>query len=283
MGAAWPIQSFTWAPSNQSPRATLLCIHGLGLHAGTFKVFGERMAELGIATYALDVRGCGRWQTGKGKSNLNLAACTTDVTTLLSVIRQRHPHIPAFILGESLGSAIAVAAAVKERQLIDGMILSAPARFSQDHGREIADVVWHALTSFGRPMCIEGAVGKFAPDVISWHRSDPLIRLRYSISELFHMGRFLIASFDALPKLPDVPVLVIQGHADELIKTQRTIAYFERLPCTDKQLLLLGDQGHLILTTRNLPHQLTAMVGSWLTDRLPENTEELPPHLRRAS
>lgn len=268
MGASCAIKCFTWAPSNQAPRAGLLCIHGLGLHGGTFKIFGERMSELGIATYALDVRGCGSWQASKSACTLSLGECTSDVLSLLQTIREKHPNIPFFVLGESLGSAIAVAAAVRKSTPIDGLILSAPARVAHDHKRELADLALQALTNLGRPMCISSAVFRFAPEVMSWHQSDPLIRLRFTVPELLHLAQFLVASFQCLPKLPDIPVLVVQGHTDELIRTPRTLTYFDRLPCKDKQLLVLGNAGHLIFATRNLSPQLTSIVGTWINDRL---------------
>ncbi len=49
----------TWLPSSEKPKAVILCVHGLGLHNGTYADFGKRMAGLGYAVYAIDVRGFG--------------------------------------------------------------------------------------------------------------------------------------------------------------------------------------------------------------------------------
>ncbi len=60
----------SWLPTNGNPRAAILCVHGLGLHDGTYADFGQRMAELGYATYAIDVRGFGSFMEAKGRVDL---------------------------------------------------------------------------------------------------------------------------------------------------------------------------------------------------------------------
>ena len=40
-----------------SARAALVVVHGLGEHSGRYAEFGERMADYGISTYAIDLRG----------------------------------------------------------------------------------------------------------------------------------------------------------------------------------------------------------------------------------
>src|SRR5947207_539105 len=47
-----------WLPEN-IPTRIVLCIHGLGLHMGSYKEFGEALRLRGIGVYALDIRGFG--------------------------------------------------------------------------------------------------------------------------------------------------------------------------------------------------------------------------------
>ena len=51
----------SWVNPLVPPKVALLCIHGLGLYSGSYQDFGTRMARVGIATFAIDVRGFGSW------------------------------------------------------------------------------------------------------------------------------------------------------------------------------------------------------------------------------
>src|SRR5688572_21458602 len=41
-----------WTPAT-SPKVVLLCVHGLGLNSRSYEPFGQRMAKLGVATFAV--------------------------------------------------------------------------------------------------------------------------------------------------------------------------------------------------------------------------------------
>lgn len=281
------IPCFTWIPSN-SPKAVLLCIHGLGLYGGTYSALGECMARLGIATYAVDVRGFGGWlKLDNDNRKLNFKTCSDDIAEFLERIHQQHPNLPVYILGESLGGTVAASAAECCPNLVDGLILSAPARVVYNHKREIAQIAFRAITNPGKPISISHSVFKHAPHVVAWQESDPLIRLDYSVPELWHLLHFLGATFKRLRYLPDIPVLVVQGHSDTLINTASTIEFFEQLPCTDKQLVILGSAGHLIFQSQELTPKAVSLVHDWIADHL---VAELPTpipfdqqQLRRAS
>ena len=61
------------------PKTVLLCVHGLGLNSASYENFGRRMSGLGIATYAVDVRGFGTWMKLEGKEQVDFNACIDDV------------------------------------------------------------------------------------------------------------------------------------------------------------------------------------------------------------
>ncbi|MEX0906933.1 MAG: alpha/beta hydrolase, partial [Gemmatimonadota bacterium] len=48
------------------PHAALIVVHGLGEHAGRYAGFGVRMAEAGISTFAMDLRGHGLSEGRRG-------------------------------------------------------------------------------------------------------------------------------------------------------------------------------------------------------------------------
>src|SRR5262245_51350811 len=59
----------SWINPKVKPWAALLCIHGLSLHANNYAAFGKKMSDIGVPTYAIDVRGFGSWQNAKDKQH----------------------------------------------------------------------------------------------------------------------------------------------------------------------------------------------------------------------
>src|ERR1700733_10182392 len=106
IGGDVPLKS--WTDQSVEPWAVLLCIHGLGLHKEDFEPLGKKMAALGIATYAIDVRGFGSWMKTAEHRKVDFEQTMKDVESSLRAIRMAHPDLPLVILGESMGGAIAL-------------------------------------------------------------------------------------------------------------------------------------------------------------------------------
>src|SRR5690606_7868254 len=80
----------------------------------------------GIATYAYDQRGFGGTaQRGVWPGTDGLAA---DFATAARLLRERHPGVPLYALGESMGGGVILAAMTRaDAPALDGVILPAPA------------------------------------------------------------------------------------------------------------------------------------------------------------
>ncbi len=113
----------SWVESEQPVQAVIVCVHGLGLHNGTYDAFGKRMSKLGYAVYAIDVRGFGSWMAAEGREKVDFDGCMEDVKGTLKVVHRVHPGLPVFILGESMGGAIALRACALYPELVNGLIL----------------------------------------------------------------------------------------------------------------------------------------------------------------
>lgn len=129
-GLALPVRR--WLPANNMPKAVVLALHGFNDYSRAFdKVpdapgVGPYLAERGIAVYAYDQRGFGKspnaglWQ---GRD-----AMVGDVKAFIALLRQTYPATPVYLLGESMGGAVAIATlADAVPGFVDGAILSAPA------------------------------------------------------------------------------------------------------------------------------------------------------------
>jgi alpha-beta hydrolase superfamily lysophospholipase len=129
-GLALPVRR--WLPANNMPKAVVLALHGFNDYSRAFdKVpdapgVGPYLAERGIAVYAYDQRGFGKspdaglWQ---GRD-----AMVGDVKAFVALLRHTYPGTPVYLLGESMGGAVAIATLADVAPgFVNGAILSAPA------------------------------------------------------------------------------------------------------------------------------------------------------------
>lgn len=124
-GTALPLQS--WMPEAE-PRAIVLAIHGFNDYSNGFADPGAVLARHGIATFAYDQRGFGRApERGRWAGTERMVE---DALTAMALLRQHYPGAPLYVMGESMGAAVAVLAANRGgagADPADGYILLAPA------------------------------------------------------------------------------------------------------------------------------------------------------------
>lgn len=268
MAKADVVPCFSWTISKGSPKAVLVCVHGLGLHGGTYRLFGEQMSKRGVATYALDVRGFGHWLQTES-CFLNFPECLKDIRFKIEQLRQQHPGVPIFLLGESLGGAISVRYAVEFGDTLDGLVLCAPARDLNDHKTEVFIALMNFLARPSKKISIADSVFRLTPNVTALLQNDPDVRTEFSFGELMHLCSFLRGSSKRLARLPNIPVLFIQGMSDALIKARTTMRFFESIPSTDKDLVIIGDAQHLIFQNTIVPRKAVNLVDNWIVDHIP--------------
>ncbi|WP_338184485.1 lysophospholipase [Thalassospira tepidiphila] len=126
-GAALPLQS--WGDL-EHPDVVILGLHGMGDYANAFMELGEQVGPSGIAIYAFDQRGFGR--TSARPFWAGTASLVNDASDVLTLLRARYPDTPIYLLGNSMGGAVAIITAATRGHLMDGLILVAPAVWNRD-------------------------------------------------------------------------------------------------------------------------------------------------------
>ena len=120
-----PLEPRVWQAAGE-PRGVILALHSFGDHAAAFNLAAPALAEAGYSVYAFD-------QAGFGTRNLNdrwagEARLVDDAAGLARQLAERYPDRPLYLLGESLGGAVAMLMAARPPDLpVDGLILAAPA------------------------------------------------------------------------------------------------------------------------------------------------------------
>lgn len=217
------------------PWAVIVAVHGMNDYRMAWHMAGPWWAERGVTTYAYDQRGFGH-APGRGVW-AGEALLTEDLRTVTALVRTRHPGAIVAVVGESLGSAVAIAAFASDRPPeADRVVLLAPAVWgwsSQPIPNRAA--LWAAARLLG-----DTAVEPPEFAVREIYASDNLL-------ELLRMGRdpaFLATTrFDALyglvnmmergsRSLSDVraPVAYLYGGRDQVITLAPTQRALRGLP-----------------------------------------------------
>jgi alpha-beta hydrolase superfamily lysophospholipase len=212
-------------------------LHGFNDYRAAFGEFGTYASTRGVLVEAYDQPGFGerrdrgRWQGAD--------AMVAELRSVLAEVRARYPGKPIFVLGESMGAAVAIAALTRpDPPSVDGLILVAPAVWTGDDLpagyrtalRLIAGLV-PALQVSGRHLDL------WASDNIEMLRAlgrDPLYVRETRIDAVAGLVELMDEAREAAPKLT-LPTLVLLGARDQIVPppTSRSfLALLETQPCS---------------------------------------------------
>lgn len=253
-------------------RGLIVCLHGLGLNHGSYKEFASKVNKFGYAVVAIDVRGFGSLSHEKGFDKLDLNAGLDDLKALLSMFRYSNKDIPVFLLGESMGGALALQLTAQQPDLVDGLISSVPSgrRFNSKRTKLLV-----GIKLLGDPK-LPFSIGKKVIDQATnndtikeeW-LSDPANRLKLSPEELLHFESFMRHNEKYAQEIDKTPVIVFQGFMDHLVRPTGTYALYQALATKEKDLLFVGNREHLVFEEGAASDEIIDMLVAWLNSHLP--------------
>ncbi len=258
---------WVWVDPRVERKAILVCIHGLGLHHRAYESFAKRICKEGITVVSFDVRGFGSFLESKGNETLDMDGCVSDIINVLTELRQDYKGLPLFLLGESMGGALALRVAAKSPELIDGVVCSVPAGQRHKETGTKLKVAFNLVSNKNKELNIgKGVVNRSTSDQFERMRwsDDPNSRLNLSAKELLNFEQFMRQNAEYARKITKSPVIVFQGNQDRLVKREGTYDLFEAVGTQDKTLVLLGDREHLIFEANPFKDDITLGIVGWL-------------------
>ena len=231
-GQSLPLRK--WLP-NGKVRAVILALHGFNDYSNAFDKPGKAWAAAGIATYAYDQRGFGGApERGRWPGRAALAA---DAAAASQILRRLYPETPLYLLGESMGGAVAIVAMTGESGTpipdVDGVILAAPAVWGRPTMEFLPRVaLWvgvrvaPGLTLTGRGLHI------LASDNIPMLRAlarDPWVIKETRMDTIWGLVNLMDAALASAPRLR-ARLLLMYGATDEIIPSRPMRRFIRALP-----------------------------------------------------
>ena len=270
----------TWLPG-AAPRAVVVAVHGFNDYSNAFADLAPPFNEADIALYAYDQRGFGATaDAGLWPGTDVLAA---DLRAASVAIAARHPGVPIYILGESMGGAVALTAWTDAAPPVAGVVLVGPAvRGRAVIPRYQQGVLWLAahtvpwLTLTGRGLDITPS------DNVAMLRAlgaDPLVIKETRIDAIWGIVDLMDRALAAAPNFA-APALIQYGANDEIIPPEATQELLDRLPSAAPRTVAIYTGGyHMLLRDLDASTPVTDIVA-WIVDPaapLPSGADDVDP------
>ncbi|XP_045706118.1 monoglyceride lipase isoform X2 [Phyllostomus hastatus] len=229
-----------WKPTG-TPKALIFVSHGAGEHCGRYDELAQMLVGLELLVFAHDHVGHGQSE-GERMVVSDFHVFIRDVLQHVEIMQKDYPGLPVFLLGHSMGGAIAILTAAEKPGHFSGMILISPLVLANPE----------SATTFK----------------VDLYNTDPLIcraglKVCFGIQLLNAVSRVE----RALPKLT-LPFLLLQGSADRLCDSKGAYLLMESAKSQDKTLKIYEGAYHVL--HKELPEVTNSVfheINTWVSQR----------------
>ncbi len=267
-GARLPLR--VWQARHTS--AAIVALHGFNDYSNAFAEPGAWFRQRGISTYAYDQRGFGETQQRGLWPGSDVMA--SDLATAVDLVRHRHPGVPIFILGLSMGGAVAMKTLGRAPlKAVRGVILSAPAVWGwRAMNPFYKSALWLAAHTVPFMSATGEGLGIQASDNIDMLRAlgrDPLVIKDTRIDSVYGLVTLMDEAYEASASL-STPVLYVYGQNDELVPRQPTFEVVQQISAP-KKFVYYKNGWHMLLRDRQRK-RVWRDIAAWITN----NKQPLP-------
>lgn len=255
----------------EQPRAVVAVIHGLGEHSTRYAHVAAHLNANGYAVSAFDLRGHGQSGGQPRAYTPSFEHYRRDVDVWLARVRADFPTLPVFLMGHSMGAAIAVTYVLTRPTALAGLIASSGAL---QPGKDVSPL----LIAVGK------VLARLAPTLPTlnieprWLTRDPAMLERALADPLNHYGgtpaRTGAELLAAMQLIRDraheltLPLWVFHGTADTLTDPAGSERLHTRAGSADKTLTLYPGSYHETLNDLDRAQVLRDLT-TWLNAHVP--------------
>lgn len=258
-----------WMP--ESPKASLLLVHGLGEHSGRYAPMVERLLESGVAVFTFDGRGHGKSVDGKPDAFFaSYRDYLEDIDRLYEKVVGYFPSIPSFLFGHSMGGGLVAAYVIDYQPKAVGVILSSPA-IKEAEGTSKLLIAVSGLISKWLPrlkaLKLDATQISRIPAEVQAYLTDPLNYIQPIPARTAHEVYQMMQSIQAKAASFELPVLVVHGTADGLTNPKGSELFMEKAQSEDKTLKLFPGAYHELIHDLEAEEMIQTVV-EWIKERV---------------
>uniref|UniRef100_A0A8C7X0P5 Monoglyceride lipase n=1 Tax=Oryzias sinensis TaxID=183150 RepID=A0A8C7X0P5_9TELE len=227
-----------WEPA-APPRALVFVVHGAGEHSGPYDEIARRLKELSLLVFAHDHVGHGQSE-GERMNIKDFQIYVRDSLQHIDLMKSRHPDLPVFIVGHSMGGAISILTACERPSEISGVVLIGPMVQMNPESATPFKVFVAKLLNHMMPSLTLGSIES------RWVSRDKTQVEAYDNDELNYHGRLrvsfgiqLMGAAERIEReIPSIswPFLILHGDDDKLCDIRGSKMMHEKAASSDKKL-----------------------------------------------
>lgn len=242
----------------QAPNAdiVIIALHGMNDYGQFIDAAAKNWQSHGITTYAYDQRGFGRTEgNGRWPGHDVMAQ---DARTFIALVREKHPNARVYLMGESMGAAVAmVAAGGRSEPIADGIILVSPALWGWSNLDVIKRSALWIMMRIAPGSRLTGRGLNIKPSdnenmLIALGR-DPYVIKATRIDAVNGLVDLMEAAWQSAPAV-NTPAMVLYATGDEVVPSEPIAEAAAKMP-TKARIACFGDGFHMLL--RDLQAQRT--------------------------
>ncbi len=264
-GARLPLR--VWLPKGKIT-GVIVGLHGMNDYSAAYAIPAETWRQSGIATYAYDQRGFGG--TAQRGIWAGTEVLTGDFAAVVRLVRERHPNVPVYAAGMSMGGGVILAAQTRhDSPLLDGIVLAAPAVWSRaTMPIYYTASLWLAAHALPQWRLTGEGLKRVPSDNVALLRAlgnDPMVIKGARADKLYGVVELMDAAYAAAPFVK-APVLLLYGEKDQIIPRRPIEDVARRIPDRMKRFAVYAQSYHMIL--RDLRADIVHRdVIAWIADR----------------
>jgi acylglycerol lipase len=257
----------SWRPA-VAARGAVIIVPGFNSHSADYGWVAEQLSAVGLAVYALDLRGRGK-SDGERFYVDTFDEYVSDVAAIAVVVKAREGALPTYVLGHSAGGVVSCLYAIDHQAELAGLICESFAFRvpAPDFALAVLKGLSH-IAPHAHVLRLKNEDFSRDPTVVARMNDDPLIahetQPTKTVAAMVRADERLEQEFPNLR----LPLLILHGTADKATKPGGSQAFYEAAGSRDKTLKLYPGSFHDPLNDIGR-ETVMADIVTWIAERLP--------------
>ncbi|XP_072025673.1 monoglyceride lipase-like isoform X3 [Amphiura filiformis] len=269
-----------WEPEEE-PIALVVLVHGMGEHCERYDRIAGALTKHNMLVFAHDHVGHGQSE-GIRLDVKTFQVYIRDLFQHIDVMKKKHPKLPLFMVGHSMGGTIAINAAMDNQVEFAGLVLISPGIRPNPVTATPSKVFMAKMVASIIPQLPIGSLDpndvSRNPESVKSYSEDPLV---YHSAIKARIGAQTVKGMERIRNgLSDIrwPFLLQHGDEDKMAEVSGSRLMYEKAASKDKTLTIYeGSYHELDKELEEVAAKVVGEIEEWIVKRLPsQNSQEAP-------